>query len=79
MKINILEFKYYAQGVFMQVGIIRPYNAPRYKYTEADGKRKRLLHKINSRIVEEERYFESTQTAISWLISNYPKNTYERY
>lgn len=57
--IDRLEIKHWRQGYTLQIGIMRPSNAPRYRMTTADLHREQYVRKINSELVLSRRYFKS--------------------
>lgn len=50
---------HWAQGYTLEVGSIRPQNAPKFRHTNEDSKRLAYIAKINLELARQERYFES--------------------
>lgn len=49
---NLIDFQLYANGCLMKIGISRPSNAPKYKYTNADMARAKLCAEVNLAIIK---------------------------
>jgi hypothetical protein len=57
--IDLYTIKHWQQGYTLEVGSMRPPNAPKQRYTKSDRERRAYVAKINYGLAMSEKYFQS--------------------